>query len=166
MKKYYFGIMVLLFVSGCSVTQTSYEPSKKSLEGTWEVTNVRFIGDSGLYKVNLFDLVDSECFKGSEWVLIPDNGSGKLTILNSDLCENTINKIQWSLHEPGDGTFQFQFKYVGTTNNEVGNLNRGYRSKISDLNASSMKMNVIADVMGKPFELEMTFDKTSEEINL
>lgn len=165
MKNYIYAILAFLLIS-CVVAQTESKPSKKTLGGNWEVTNIKFTGDSGLYKVDLFDLVDSDCFMGSEWVFIPENGEGKITILNSDSCENKIDKIQWSLYEPGDGTFQFQFKYVDVVDDQINNFNRGYRSGISQLSSNTMKMNVIANVNGKPFEVEMTFNKISEEINL
>ena len=164
--KYYMSVMLPLLFFSCVVTQTESKATKFTLKGTWEVTEVKFIGDSGLYDVDLFDLVQADCFKGSEWVLIPDNGSGKLTILNSDLCENKIQKIHWSLHEPGDGSFQFQFKYIDLAENESMNSNRGYLSKIKNLNSTSMIMNVNQKINDKPYEIEMTLNKISDEIVL
>ncbi|UCE94347.1 MAG: lipocalin, partial [Flavobacteriaceae bacterium] len=76
MKKLLLLTLTILFVSSCGSTQSSSasKPSKKTLKGTWEITNIKFVGEKGLYKANLFDMADSACFKGSQWVFIPNNG--------------------------------------------------------------------------------------------
>ncbi len=165
MKNFIYATLAFLLIS-CSITKPETKQSKKTLKGTWEVVNIRFVSDKGMNKASLFDLVDVNCFKGSEWVFIPENGRGKFTILNSGQCENSINRIHWSLHEPGDGTFQFQFKYVDTKNNPINNENRGYRSKIEQFDTNSMIMRIATTFEGNSFEIAMTFNKTSEEINL
>ena len=140
--------------------------SKKTLKGTWEVTNIRFVGDKGLYKANLFDLADSPCFKGSQWVFIPNNGSGKFTLNSSARCEASMNRIHWSFFEPGDGSYQFQFKYVDEKNKPLDMANRGYRSNIDNLSENSMEMRVETTYEGNPFDVIMTFTKVSEDFSL
>jgi hypothetical protein len=137
--------------------------SKKTLKGTWQVTNIRFVGDKGLYKANMFDIADSACFNGSEWVFIPNNGSGKFTINNSAHCEALATRIHWSFFEPGDGTYQFQFKYVDEKNKPIDSANRGYRSTIDHLEANTMTMRVATTYEGNPFDVIMTFTKISED---
>lgn len=158
MKNYIFVILAFLLLS-CSLTQSSESKlTKETLKGSWEIINVKSVGNNGVAVDDLFDIANSSCFKGSEWVFVPSNGSGKFTILNSSQCETSNNKIQWSLHEPGDGTFQFLFKYVDSTK-------KGYGSKIDQLNAKSMIMQVSSTFEGKPVSIVMTFNKISEEIN-
>lgn len=170
MKKITYLILTLLFIScgSTSSNSTSSAPkySKKTLKGTWEVTNIRFVGEKGLYKANLFDLADSPCFKGSNWVFIPNNGSGKFDINPSAHCESTSNRIHWSFFEPGDGSYQFQFKYVNEKNKPIDSANRGYRSKISNLTENSMEMRVSTTYEGNPFDVVMTFTKVSEDFAL
>ncbi|MDH3321560.1 MAG: lipocalin family protein [Flavobacteriaceae bacterium] len=171
MKKLtYLVIAILLMSCGSSSSSSSSESStklsKKTLKGTWEVTNIRFVGDKGLYKANLFDLADSPCFKGSQWVFIPNNGSGKFDINASSYCEASTNRIHWSFFEPGDGTYQFQFKYVDEKNKPLDAANRGYRSDIVNLSENSMEMRIATTYEGNPFDVMMTFTKVSEDFAL
>jgi len=170
MKKLIYLTLAVLVIS-CGSTKsdsTSSAPklSKKTLKGTWEVTNIRFVGDKGLYKANLFDLADSPCFKGSQWVFIPNNGSGKFTLNSSAHCEASSNRIHWSFFEPGDGSYQLQFKYVDEKNKSLDPANRGYRSNIDNLSESSMEMRVATTYEGNPFDVVMTFTKVSEDFAL
>lgn len=169
MKKIILVSFLTLLLISCGSTQSTggaEKPSKKTLKGTWEVTNIRFIGEQGLYKARLFDMADSPCFKGSQWVFIPNNGSGKYTIPAASQCEEVTTRIHWSFYEPGDGTYQFQFKYVDEKNKPIDPANRGYRSTIVNLEPSTMIMKVNTTYDGKPFDVEMTFTKVSEDFAL
>ena len=165
MKKLLLLSFILVFLSSCSSTQSSSEakPSKKTLKGTWKITNIRFVGEEGLYKANLFDMADSACFKNSEWVFIPNNGSGKYTINESAHCEPVATRIHWSFYEPGDGSYQFQFKYVDEKNKPIDAANRGYRSNIDSLEENTMTMRVVTTQEGKEFDVVLTFAKISED---
>jgi len=170
MKKLLYIILTLSILS-CGTSKSSSDEgiikiSKKTLKGTWEVTNIRFVGDKGLYKANLFDMADSPCFKGSKWVFIPNNGSGKYSINSSAYCEPVATRIHWSLYEPGDGTYQFQFKYVDEKNKPIDSANRGYRSSIDQLEENNMIMRVSTTYEGNPFDVVMTFTKVSEDFAL
>ena len=168
MKKLLFFSFVILFMTSCGSTQSNTEakPSKKTLKGTWKVTNIRFVGEKGLYKANLFDMADSACFKESEWVFIPNNGSGKYTLLAGSQCEAVTTRIHWSFYEPGDGTYQFQFKYVDEKNKPVDSANRGYRSTLDSLEESTMSMRVQSTYEGNEFDVVLTFTKISEDFTL
>lgn len=165
MKKLLQFSVILLFLSACGSTQSSSaeKPSKKTLKGTWKITNIRFVGEVGLYKAKLFDMADSACFKGSEWVFIPNNGSGKYNINQSTHCEPVAARIHWSFYEPGDGTYQFQFKYVDEKNKPLDAANRGYRSNIDSLEENTMSMRVVTSNEGKEFDVVLTFTKVSED---
>ncbi len=165
MKKFIYLTLTLLIIS-CGSTKTESEApkiSKKTLKGTWEVTNIRFVGEEGIYKANLFDMADSACFNGSQWIFIPNNGSGKFTINNSSQCEAVATRIHWSLFEPGDGTYQFQFKYVDEKNKPIDSASRGYRSTIDQLEADTMIMRIGTTYEGNNFDVIMTFTKVSED---
>jgi hypothetical protein len=170
MKKLLFlSLFSLLLLScGSTKTETAAKPSKKTLKGTWQVTNIRFVGEQGLYKATMFDIADSPCFKDSEWVFIPNNGSGKfsLTGAGGSQCEALTTRIHWSFYEPGDGSYQFQFKYVDDKNKPVDAANRGYRSNIDKLEPNTMDMRVQVTYDGKPFDVVMTFAKISEDFTL
>ena len=69
MKKAIYLCLSLLVLS-CSATKTAGgdqatpKMSKKLLKGTWTVSDIRFVGEAGLYKADLFGVADSPCFQG------------------------------------------------------------------------------------------------------
>ncbi|MGA9269772.1 MAG: hypothetical protein WBV45_04050 [Lutimonas sp.] len=170
MKKLLLISLISFLVLSCGATKTdsAAKPSKKTLKGTWQVTNLRFVGEEGLYKATMFDLEDSPCFKGSEWVFIPNNGSGKFSLTGEggSQCEPVTSRIHWSFYEPGDGSYQFQFKYVDEKNKPLDAANRGYRCNIDSLEANAMEMRVQVTYDGKPFDVVMSFEKISEDFAL
>ncbi|RUA12803.1 MAG: hypothetical protein DSY82_00275 [Flavobacteriia bacterium] len=170
MKKTFYIIIFAFLLISCSSTKTTSngtsKTSKKMLKGTWQVTNLRFVGEKGIYKANLFDIADSACFIGSEWVFIPNNGSGKFTINGTSNCEASVNRIHWSFYEPGDGSYQFQFKFVDEKNKPLDAANRGYRAKIDQIDENSMILRVATTYEDNPFDVLMTFNKVSDDISL
>ncbi|WP_274476546.1 lipocalin family protein [Mangrovimonas aestuarii] len=163
----YLLIVCLVFSCSSSKSTTTGIPGKKTLKGTWQVTNIRFVGDKGLYKAFLFDAADSACFNGSEWVFIPNNGSGKFTTAAStSQCSADSYRIHWSFYDETEGVTQFQFKYVDDKNKPTDAGNRGYRATIDKLDESSMEMRVPTTYEGNPFDVVMTFSKTSDDISL
>jgi hypothetical protein len=57
-------------------------------------------------------------------------------------------------------------KYVDEKNKPLDEANRGYRSNIDELNESTMIMRVATTYEGNPFDVVMTFTKTSDDITL
>ena len=120
MKKIIYLLLTFVVIScGSSSSSTgtgdaaqAEKPSKKTLKGTWEVTNIRFVGDKGLYKAFLFDVADSKCFMGSKWVFISNNNTGKFTLPGGSQCEAGTNRIVWDFYDTNDGKYSFQFKFV------------------------------------------------------
>ncbi len=164
----FFSSLLCIMLFSCSASKsvaTATKPSKKTLKGTWEVTNIRFIGEEGIYKAQLFDIADSPCFKGSQWVFIPNNGTGKFTVNNSSNCSETTQRILWSFFESGEDT-QLQFKLVDSKNKPLSATKSGYRMKIVDLSAATMETRIQTSQDGNPFEVVLSFQKSSEEINL
>jgi hypothetical protein len=168
MKKFIYFILTLSIIS-CGTTKTESntpEISKESLKGTWKVTNIQLVGNEGVDKSNLFDMADFSCFNESEWVFIPNNGSGQFMINGSANCEEVATRIHWSFYEPGDGTYQFQFKYVDEKNKPIDSANRGYRSKIEQIEDSKMVMRVKTVNEGNSFDVIINFTKVSEDIDI
>ncbi|NOQ91169.1 MAG: hypothetical protein GQ552_00470 [Flavobacteriaceae bacterium] len=161
-----FTLLVFLLSSSKTIDVNLAKSKKKLLKGTWEVTNIRFVGDKGLYKANLFDEADSPCFNGSQWILVPNNGSGKFTLNSSAHCEASINRIHWSYAEADDGTAVMQFKFVNEKNKPLDPENRGYRVNIENLDAASFEMRIPTTYKGNPFDVVMTFSKVSDNVKL
>ncbi|MGI9547762.1 MAG: lipocalin family protein [Flavobacteriaceae bacterium] len=169
MKNLFYLLMVALIVS-CSASKsgssTATKMNKKTLKGTWEVSDIRFVGEEGLYKANLFGLADSPCFKGSDWVFIPNNGTGKFTIESASRCEAGTHRILWSFNETGYGSTQFQFKYVDEKNKPLSGDKSGYRAKIDTLTDSNMVLRVKSNYQGTAFDVVLTMNKVSEDYTL
>ena len=168
MKKTLYLLLVVFLVS-CSASKSGTAATekfkKRTLKGTWEVSDIRFVGEEGIYKANLFGLADSPCFKGSEWVFIPNNGTGKFTIAGTDRCKGGSHRILWSFNETAGNT-QFQFKYVDERNKPISGDKSGYRSTIDALTESNMVLRVNTSYDGKAFDVVMTMDKVSDDFTL
>jgi predicted ATP-binding protein involved in virulence len=161
--------LVLLFfwLLGCGAKQMVSElPGKRILKGTWEVTDIDFIGEKGIYKAFLFDAADSACFKGSEWVFIPNNASGRFTTnVSNSTCNVENYRIIWSFLEVGSNK-SFQFKYADEKNKPQSKDKTGYRADINELTADNMTITVPSTYDGNTFNVVMKFLKKSDNINL
>lgn len=169
MKNTIYLLLAILMVS-CSATNTatsqSSEMKKKTLKGTWSLSDIRFIGEEGLYKADLFGIADSPCFKGGEWMFIPNNGTGRFSINGTDRCQDGTHRILWSFYELGDGSTQLQFKLVDTKNKPLSGDKSGYRMTIKSLTETRTVFTVEVDYKGKPFDVELTLDKVSKGVTL
>lgn len=165
--KFIVRILILTLIFSCSSTKSGVaKPSKKTLKGTWQVNNIKFVGDKGLYKAFLFDLADSACFKNSEWVFIPNNGSGKFTTsATTSQCEVMTNNIHWSFNDTGDAGSLFQFKYIDA-DTKAKKVTTGYSGNIDSLNENTMVLRVATTYEGNAFDVLMTFNKVSDDITL
>ena len=168
MKQLISALLCVLIIS-CSASKSatgSSKPNKRDLKGTWEVTNIRFVGEEGLYKANIFDTADSTCFKNSTWVFIPNNGTGKFTLNQTNNCDTMSQRILWSFFESGENSTYFQFKFVDEKNKPLGEKKSGYRMQINNLSSSVMEAKVETTDQGKDFDVVLSFQKVSNEINL
>ena len=124
------------------------------------------MGESGLYKANVFDLADSPCFKGSEWVFIPNNGTGKFTLSGANRCDGSAHRILWSFVDQGNGTALFSFKFVDEKNKPLSTGKSGYRTSIEGLTQSNFELRVNSSYEGKAFDVVMSLAKVSEAFSL
>jgi len=164
-------LLMGVFLVSCSTTRSSpagTKPSKRDLKGTWEVNDIRFIGKEGLYKADLLDVADSRCFKGSEWVFIPNNNTGTFRLISSEPCPGESHRILWSFFESTDDSYDFQFKYVDQRNRPLAAAKRsGYRMRITELNVPNMELRIkTVDEEGSPFEVVLSFTRVSDNIQL
>jgi len=169
MKNIFYLAIAMLIVS-CSATTTASSQSsqmkKKTLKGTWSLTNIRFVGEEGLYKADLFGIADSPCYKGGEWLFIPNNGTGRFSINGSERCQEGTHRILWSFYESGNGSTELQFKLVDAKNKPLSGDKSGYRMTVESLSESNAVFRVKVDYEGKPFDVVLTLDKVSNEVKL
>jgi hypothetical protein len=163
------SILLCVVIFSCSASKSTTgvsKPNKRDLKGTWEVTNIKFVGEEGLYKAYIFDTADSACFKNSEWVFIPNNGTGKFTLNQTNNCEAMSQRILWSFFEHGEDSTYFQFKLVDEKNKPLGAKKSGYRMHINNLSSSEMEAKIETTHQDKDFDVVFTFQKISDDINL
>ena len=166
MKKITTLVLALIFIS-CGASKSGSElPSKKTLKGTWEIYDIDFLGAPGIYKAFLFDTSDSACFKGSEWVFIPNNATGRFTTnASNSTCEVSNTRIIWSFFDDNE-TRYLQFKLVDEKNKPLAGKKTGYRSKIESLSESNMSVVVPSVYNGEAFDVVLKFSKKSTDLTL
>ena len=166
MKKIYVLFLVVLLTQCAARKESNGIAGKKTLKGTWKVTNIEFFGNEGTYKAKLFDYSDSACFKNSDWMFIPNNGSGKFTTaMSNSQCSVSTSRIHWSYYDT-DSNRYIQMKLVDNKNKPIDPMNRGYRIKITSLNETTMTTEMDVTSEGNPFTVKMTFVKTSTNVTL
>lgn len=172
MKKVIYLCLSLLILS-CSATktaggngQTAPKISKKLLKGTWTVSDIRFVGEAGLYKADLFGVADSPCFKGGEWLFIPNNGTGRFSINGSERCTEETNRILWSFNDHKDGTGEILFKFVDEKNKPLAGNTIGYSIAVESLTETNTELRVKTEYNDQAFDVVMTLNKTSNEVRL
>lgn len=160
-------IIIVCCLMNCGASKSGSElPGKSALKGTWEVTDINFIGEEGIYKAFLFDVADSACFKGSEWVFIPNNASGRFTTnASNQTCSIQDHRIIWSFIE-SNNVKSFQFKYADDRNRPQSKDKTGYRFTINELSNALMTITMPSTFEGKAFNVVMKFNKTSDNIKL
>jgi hypothetical protein len=164
--------VIALFIMSCSATkvaggaETKQKNGKKLLKGTWTVSDIRFVGEAGLYKADLFDVADSPCFKGGEWLFIPNNGTGRFSINGTERCSESTNRMLWSYIDHKDGTGEIQFKFVDEKNKPLSSTKTGYSIAVESISESNAEFRIKTDYEGQPFDVVFSMSKTSKEVKL
>jgi len=100
------GILASAFAVSCSTAnQAQLMATKHDLKGQWQITSV---DHDQKYKVKPFNEgVDSQCFVGSAWNLVPNNGKGSYH-LGSEDCPAIDRNIVFNVTKDN----QFSFKVI------------------------------------------------------
>ncbi len=139
MKIYIYGLL-LFFIFSCTTTRVVNNTSESSITGSWKLTVIEQPAEESTVKTPLFDVPTLTCLEGSVWHFNDDKTSGTIT-LNGSSCIKSLREIHWLIYEPGDGTVNFQFKYVAT-DEETPKINaKGYQTKIDKMDGSVMVMH-------------------------
>ena len=107
-------VAALLNLNACSVSKEA-RSTKKSINGSWTLQTITTEGMStdGVnikMKATIFNEADYNCFVGSTWNFIANNGTGNYTIGNGGNCVGVTQGIKWSIYEPAGQEKLFQFK--------------------------------------------------------
>lgn len=141
MKPLFFKILLLssLFFTACAGSKEARN-IKSSINGKWHLETIAIEGDNSILNVKVFNEADNNCFIGSSWNLVGNNGTGSYVLMEGkDGCSMLTRNIRWSIYEPAGEEKKFQFKRLDENNNPLDD-NNGYRLSISSLTDSSMRL--------------------------
>ena len=142
MKIFILGLLVIITFA-CTTTRVVNNPAKSSITGSWKLSTISQPGVEAANESTLFDVAVLSCLEGSVWNFNDDKTSGTIT-LNGSSCINSLRKIHWLIYEPGDGTVNFQFKYLVSGEETAISSTKGYQTKIDKMDGSSMVMHTNA----------------------
>jgi hypothetical protein len=132
---------------------------KSSINGTWNLETVTVEGDNSIMNVKVFNEADNNCFIGSSWNFVGNNGTGSYSLMEGKGgCNMVTRKIHWTIYEPKDEEKKFQIKRLDEKGNPL-DENNGYRLTISSLTESSMKLISQINHDNKPVNIVYNFVK-------
>jgi len=159
MKIYIYGLLVV-FSFACTSTKIINNPSKNNITGSWKLTDLGQSTDITSKDFSLFDITDVSCLEGSVWSFNMDKTSGTVKLSGSG-CLESLRTIHWLIYEPGDGTMNFQFKYISTGEGAEKNINKGYQTKIDKIDGSTMIMHTSSGKEANS-SISLTFNKITQ----
>lgn len=159
-RKHILLITVISFVLfSCGLSKEN-RGTRKTIDGTWVLSNVSYEGTDGYFKSVLFNDSDSKCFKGSEWFFRSNNSTGYYNISNNG-CLTGQRHIRWSIQDVNGVPSRFQFKYIDEKKND---LNGGYGYVFQVVSVSPQYMKLTTDVSaddGEKVTIALEFNKQS-----
>jgi hypothetical protein len=150
------------FLIGCSGSKEA-RTTKKSINGDWYLQTVVIEGNNSILNAKVFNEADNNCFIGSSWNLVYNNGSGSYSLLaGTGGCTSLTRKIHWSIYEPEGEERKFQFKRLDDNNKPLDD-NNGYRLNIGAVSDTSMQLKSAITYQGKPVTLLYNFVKKFDQ---
>ncbi len=151
------SISVFVACSGSKKTATE-DTSKKSIYGTWTLTNIALDGvTNDQFSVKILGDIPRECMMNSTWVF-PYNGYGSYTSnLQGAGCPTQGQNILWSrITENGVSYLQFKELESGIKDKKI---TSGYRFEIVSQNAANMVVRNPINIAGKNTYIVYYFSK-------
>ncbi|MEZ2414335.1 lipocalin family protein [Muriicola sp. E247] len=147
-----------IFLISCGVSK-EIRDQRNLLSGTWNLDDVRYENNEGMFKAVVFNDADAICFEGSNWFFRDNNSTGRYTIKEGSLCQGGDRFIRWSvIKNPADYNSQLQFKFIDEKRKDVsGGL--GYRLTIAELTDTEMTLKSNVTVDAKPITVVYEFSK-------
>jgi hypothetical protein len=153
-------LTVTLFFSACSTSKEA-RTIKSSIDGNWTLKTITIEGNPSIIRVKVFNEADNNCFVGSSWNFISNNGSGNYTIpASADGCSAVTRKIKWTIYEPKGEEKKFQFKRLDDKNNPLDD-NNGYRLSIGSVTNDNMQLKSAITYEGNPVTVVYNFTKNN-----
>ncbi len=159
MKKNITVLIIAILMISCktaSVTSTKLDRgSQIEIKGDWVISAVTY-GGSEYFKVNSFQIADSQCLVGSTWKFISNNNKGEMALTKTD-CPEFNAPITWFVNKEG----QFVLKILGV-GEKAKKVREGYVLNIANQTAISFQLTENSNVGGKLTEIVYQFQKNNK----
>lgn len=156
MKEILFMLLLSASFIGCkstSAVSTKVDNRvQSSLKGNWTIQSVTY-PNSNVFKVNSFQLADSQCFVGSAWKLVANNDSGTMSIEKGG-CPSFSSPIKWYINKDG----QFVLKVLNA-GEKAKRVKDGYVLSVANVTESSFQLVDVVDIAGKQTNIVYQFVK-------
>jgi hypothetical protein len=126
--------------------------SQVAIKGDWVITSVSYPG-SNYFKVNSFQIADSQCLVGSNWNFISNNNKGSMSLTKSD-CPAFSSPIVWSINK--DGLFVLKIVEAGVKSKTV---TQGYLLRVANQTETSFQLIDTINVGGQNKDITYQFEK-------
>ncbi len=151
-------VLLLGLYTGCSVSKEG-RSMKKTINGEWNLQTINVEGIDSKLKAKVFNEAELECFIGSNWNFVSNNGSGSYSLNGSPTgCQSITRNIRWSVYEPKDADKEFQFKRLDDKKNPMDD-NNGFRLDVGTLTETSMQLKSAITFEGKAGNIVYNFVK-------
>lgn len=158
MKKYLFFTFLILFVSSCTLTRIN-KKYRSDINGSWILKNITYSGNSGVFKLKIFDESDAESFKESLWTFNSNNSIGSYTFKNKANGPSIARQLRWSVYLPENADAMLQFKKIDPSSKKSLDNQAGYRLYIDYLSPIQMRLRTRVSFEGRPFDILYDFTK-------
>ena len=154
-----FVLTILLgLFSACSVSKEG-RSMKKTINGDWNLLTVNIEGIDSKLKAKVFNEAPLDCFIGSNWNFVSNNGMGSYTLASTSAdCQAVTRNIRWSVYEPKDAEKEFQFKRLDDKKNPMDD-NNGFRLSVGALTENTMQLKSAITFEGKAGNIVYNFVK-------
>jgi len=126
--------------------------SQVAIKGDWKIASVEYPG-SNYFKVDSFQIADSQCFVGSTWNFISNNNKGSMSLTKSD-CPSFNSPIVWSINK--EGMFVLKIVEVGIKSKTV---TQGYLLRVANQTETSFQLIDKIDVGGQKKDITYQFER-------
>jgi len=154
-----FSLLIMTgLLAGCSVSKEG-RSMKKSINGSWVLQTVNTEGITAKFSAKVFNEADLNCFVGSSWSFISNNGTGTYNLVGGATgCTTLQRNIRWTIYEQSDSPKEFQFKRLDEKNNPMDD-NNGFRLSVTHLDNGSMQLKSAITFEGRPGNIVYNFVK-------
>jgi len=162
------GLTWLLFVSvfftACAGSKEA-RTLKKTIKGDWTIKTINIEGNNSIVNTRVFNEAENNCFIGSTWNFVSNNGTGSYTLPSGTAgCAALTRKIRWSIYEPDGEEKKFQFKRLDDKNDPLDD-NNGYRLNVASLTETTMQLKSTITYNNEPVNMVYNFVKNQIKKN-